>query len=47
MRKPISQRIIAGVLLLNHSLMSCYNPNMDIGPSKEAKAPVVAIKAHK
>lgn len=42
MRKPISQRIIAGILLLNYSLMSCYTPTIE--PSKEtAKVLVIAI----
>jgi hypothetical protein len=43
--QPKSRRIIAGILLLNYILMSCYgNPNPTIEPSKEAtKVPVLAI----
>lgn len=43
--QPISRRIIAGILLLNHTLMSCYgNPNPTIEPSKETtKVPVLTI----
>lgn len=41
MRNPISHRIIAGILLLNHSLLSCSNPNIDIGRSKESHLRVI------
>jgi hypothetical protein len=48
--QPKSRRIIAGILLLNHTLMSCYgNSNSTIEPLKEeAKVPVITInQAHK